>query len=185
MSLLDKERWNTKYKNNQVPNAPIKLLQDYLPQTIGKKALDIACGMGRHSRYLASKGFNVDALDISSVAIKNLENLENIHPKEVDFDTYVLDKERYDLVVCTYFLERSLFPQMVDALKTNGILLMETFLHDKENEKVPSNPDFLLKKGELESYFSKVCELVYIHEWQDIDSQGYKTSKISMLARKI
>lgn len=184
MAQEDKERWNEKYQNNKIPDEPIKLVSDYALLATGKQALDIACGMGRHSKYLASLGFEVDALDISSVALSQLHNIPNIHPKEVDFDTYTLPKETYDLIVCTYFLERKLFPQMIEALKPNGIILLETFLHDADNERAPSNPSFMLNTGELEATFDEKCELLHIPEFWDEDYLGYKTMKTSMVARK-
>jgi SAM-dependent methyltransferase len=140
--------------------------------------------MGRHSKYLASQGFDVDALDVSSVAITSLQGLEHFNAIEVDFDSYVLPKEKYDLIVCTYYLERRLFPQMIAALKPNGIIIMETFLHDKVNERQPSNPAFMLNEGELEAYFHEKCELLHIPEWLDVDYKGFKTMKASMVARK-
>jgi 2-polyprenyl-3-methyl-5-hydroxy-6-metoxy-1,4-benzoquinol methylase len=184
MAQEDKERWNEKYQNNQIPNEPVKLIKDYATLAPGKEALDIACGMGRHSKYLASLGFEVDALDVSSVAIEQLQNIPNIHAKEVDFDTYILPKESYDLIVCTYFLERKLFPQIIEALKPDGLILLETFLQDEDNERIPSNPDFLLQKGELESSFSQKCELLHLVEFSAMDYKGFKTMKTSMVARK-
>ena len=184
MAQEDKERWDEKYQNNSMPNEPIKLVTDYASLATGRQALDIACGMGRHSKYLASKGFEVDALDISSVAIEQLQNIPNINAIEVDFETYTLPKEKYDLIVCTYFLERRLFPQMIDALKPNGIILLETFLHDTKNERTPSNPAFLLNKGELEATFDDKCKLLHIPEFWDVNYQGYKTMKTSMVAKK-
>ncbi len=184
MAIEDKERWNEKYQDNNIPNEPIKLVRDHTHLAVGKQALDIACGMGRHSKYLASEGFEVDALDISSVAIEHLQGLDHIDAIEVDFDTYTLGKNKYDLIVCTYFLERKLFPQMFDALKPDGIIIMETFLHDEENERVPSNPAFRLKTGELEATFNDQYELLHISEFWDEDYLGYKTMKTSMVARK-
>ncbi len=184
MAQEDKERWNEKYQNNPMPDEPIKLVSDYASLATGNQALDIACGMGRHSKYLASIGFEVEAFDISSVAIGQLQNIPNIHAKEVDFDTYILPKEKYDLIVCTYFLERKLFPQMIDALKPNGIILMETFLYHPDNERVSSNPAFLLNEGELEATFDDKCELLHIPEFWDEDYLGYKTMKTAMVAKK-
>ena len=184
MAQADKKRWNDKYQDNQIPTTPIKLVKDYAQLSTGKQALDIACGMGRHSKYLASLGFEVEALDISSVAIAHLAKEVAIHAKEVDFDTYTLEENRYDLIVCTYFLERRLFPQMIKALKPNGILLMETFLHDANNERAPSNPAFMLNDGELEAYFDHECELLHIPQWWDTDYTGAKTMKTSMVAKK-
>jgi len=184
MSRVDKERWNKKYQDNPIPNEPIKLLKEYAKLAKGKQAIDIACGMGRHSKYLVSLGFKVDALDVSSVAISSLKSLKKIDAIEVDFDNYTLKKEKYDLVVCTYFLERKLFPQMIEALKSNGIILLETFQHHKDNEREPSNPDFMLKEGELKRYFGERCELLKMHSWFDIDYKGTRTMKVSMVARK-
>lgn len=184
MAQADKERWNKKYQDSKIPNEPIKLIVDYVKLATGKQALDIACGLGRHSKYLVSQGFEVDALDISSVAIEQLRDTPHINAMEVDFDTYTLEKNKYDLIVCTYFLERKLFPQMIAALKPNGILLLETFLHDADNERAPSNPAFMLNEGELETYFDHEMELLHIPEFWDTDYQGFKTMKTSMVARK-
>jgi len=184
MAQEDKERWNNKHQKNMMPQEPIKLIKDYAHLSTGKYALDIACGNGRHSKYLVSLGFKVDALDISSVVIEQLEKEAHINAKEVDFDTYTLEKNKYNLIVCTYFLERKLFPQMIESLKPNGIILMETFLHDEGNERVLSNPKFRLNKGELETFFDYECELLYIPKFWDTDYQGFKTMKTSMVARK-
>ena len=181
----DKVRWDEKYtKKAKITEEPITLVKAYAKLATGKKALDLACGMGRHSKYLVSQGFEVDALDISSVAISHLQGLNGINAKEVDFDSYVLAKEQYDLIVCVYFLKRSLFTEMIDALKPNGILLMETFLHSPDNEREPSNPAFLLNEGELEGFFDDRCELLHITEYLDTDYMGYKTMKTQMVARK-
>jgi len=185
LAAEDKVRWDEKYtKKSKIPGEAIALVQNYARLSPGKQALDLACGMGRHSKYLASQGFEVDALDISSVAISYLQDLAHIHPKEVDFDSYALPEEKYDLIVCVYFLKRSLFNQMIDALKPNGILLMETFLHDEGNEREPSNPAFLLNEGELEAFFDARCELLHIKEYEDRDQQDYKTMKTQMVAKK-
>lgn len=184
MAQEDKLRWDAKYKNNPIPNSPIALVTQNIALAKGNKALDIACGMGRHSKYLASAGFEVDALDISSVAIASLKNIPHIQAKEVDFDTYTLSQNSYDLIVCTYFLKRLLFPQIVNALKKDGIFIYETFLYHPENEKAPSERTFLLEKGELENAFSETCELLHISEYWDTDINGTKTMKASMVARK-
>ena len=185
MALQDKERWNEKHAQDTMPHEPIKFITEYAQLAKGKDALDIACGNGRHSKYLTTLGFEVDALDISSVAIAQLQGIPHINAMEVDFDTYTLKKNSYDLIVCTYFLERKLFPQMLEALKPDGIILIETFVDHEDNGRKATNPTFRLKKGELEAYFSQHCELVHMEEWWDIDYQGYKSLKATMVARKL
>jgi len=183
MSIEDKTRWNEKYQDNKIPQIPLALISTYAKDAKGNKALDIACGMGRHSKYLALEGFEVDALDVSSVAIKSLVEINNIHAKEVDFDTYSLQKNTYDVIICTYFLERKLFPQMIEALHPKGLILIETFLHDNENGRLPSNPAFRLNKGELKDFFEKECEILHLEEFWAKDYMGYKTMKTAMVAR--
>lgn len=184
MSQADKDRWNGKYLDNPPQLTPIKLVSEHAKLATGKQALDIACGMGRHSRYLVSQGFTVDALDISSVAIDALQHEQNINAIEVDFDTYELQKDSYDLIVCTYFLERRLFPQMIDALKVNGVIIMQTFLYDTENDRQPSNSNFMLNSGELEEHFETRCELLHISEFWDMDNNNAKMKKVAMVAKK-
>ena len=185
MAQADKERWDEKHQQNTMPHEPIQFIKEYAPLAKGTHALDIACGNGRHSKYLTTLGFEVDALDISSVAIAQLQNIPHIHAQEVDFDSYTLTQNKYDIIVCTYFLERSLLPQMIQALKPGGIILMETFVAHEDNGRKASNPTFRLKEGELKTYFSQHCELLHMQEWWDDDYQGFKTLKVSMAAKKL
>ena len=184
MSLEDKERWNKKYKNNIIPTKTVEVVEKYAQLVKGNKALDLACGMGRNSIFLASSGFEVDALDISPLAIESLQNMKNINAQEVDFDTYELKENSYDLIVCTYFLKRELFLQIEKALTEDGIFIFETFMHHEENSKVPSNKSFLLNEGELEATFDDRYELMHIREFMDVGICGEKSMKASMVAKK-
>lgn len=185
MALQDKEKWDKKHIDAPIPTEPIALVQKYAKLSPGKLALDIACGMGRHSKYLVSQGFQVDALDISSTAIDSLQGLKNITAKEVDFDTYQLEENRYDLIVCTYFLDRTLFPQIQNALKDGGILIYETFLYHPDNDRVPSQRRFMLEKGELEETFSNHLELIHLSEAWTVTPSGEKMMIGSIVGKKI
>jgi len=184
MSVEDKIRWDDKYKNSLLPQSIIKVVDDYAKEAKGNHALDIACGMGRNAKLLAERGFEVHALDIAEMAIESLQGIKNIRAEVVDFDTYVLKENAYDLIVCTYFLERKLFPQIEAALKDDGIFIFETFIHDEMNEKVPSNKAFLLDKGELEATFSEAYELIHLESFVAEGMCGDKNMRASMVARK-
>ena len=184
MSIEDRVRWDKKYKTQELPTKTVEVVEKYAGLAIGKKALEIACGMGRNARFLAQQGFEVDALDISPIAIESLQNIPNIIAKEVDFDEYVLEENAYDLIVCTYFLKRELFPQIEKALKEDGIFIFETFMHHAQNTKVPSNRTFLLNEGELEATFDDRYEILHLQEFMDEGVCGDKSMKASMVAKK-
>ena len=184
MSHEDKERWNKKYTTTKVPTKIVKVVEDFAKLATGERALDLACGMGRNAKFLASLGFKVEALDISPIAIEALKNIDNIEAKEVDFDTYQLEENCYDLIVCTYFLKRELFPQIEKALREDGIFIFETFMHHPENTKVPSNQKFLLNEGELEATFDERYEILHLREYMEEGICGEKSMKASMVAKK-
>ncbi|CAA6811287.1 MAG: Tellurite resistance protein-related protein [uncultured Sulfurovum sp.] len=184
MSIEDKKRWNKKYNTTLAPINTVEVVKQFYQKAKGKQVLDIACGKGRNSIFLAKEGFEVDALDISEVAIESLKNIDNITPKVVDFDNYKLEEDIYDLIICTYFLERKLFLQIKKALKNEGLFIFETFMHHEKNTKVPSNRAFLLEQGELENIFKEDYEILLLNEFMDEGICGDKSMKISMVAKK-
>lgn len=184
MAIEDKTCWNQKYETMTAPSRVVEIVEQYHTLAAGKVACDIACGLGRHTKFLADRGYDVDALDISSVAIETLQGIEGVHTKEVDFDDYAFEKEKYDLVVCTYFLDRTLFPKIKEALKPGGIIIYETFVYDERNERAPSKRSFLLEPGELKAQFEKQYKIHYIKESMGVDGQGYKSMIASLVAQK-
>lgn len=190
MALEDKIKWDKKYQNTptllQQRQASKKLIQ-IIDKTKGKKALEVASGTGRNSIYLAKAGFEIEALDISQVALDTLDNqgYNNITTKLIDLDNYVPLENSYNLIVMTNFLDRTLIPHLLQALKKDGILFIETYMEDKINSKPNSNPDFLLKKGELKAFFDEKFEILEYDEFLNENFELYKMMKQSIIARKI
>ena len=194
MSQQDQLKWDKKYTESDKLlgfREPSPLLKQYHTHTPGNKALDIACGTGRNTLYLAANGFEVDALDISAVALQELTqhmhkatDLAFIHTQLVDLDTYTPPPSSYDLIVQTNFLDRRLIPLLASALTKGGLLIIETYMIDPENEKKGSNETYLLKAGELPSYFDEHYEILFYDEFWN-QGENYRMRKQGIVAKRL
>lgn len=189
MAIQDKIKWDTKYLKTPKllqKRDPSSKLVNFLEDVSGTHALDVACGNGRNSLYLAKMGFFIDALDISSIALESLEshNIANIHTQLVDLEEYMPIMFNYDLIIMTNYLNRELIPSLGLALKQNGILIIETYMHHKDNEKPNSNPDFLLQEGELKTFFDEEYEVLEYDEFDNEPQELYRMRKQSIVIRK-
>jgi SAM-dependent methyltransferase len=118
----------------------------------GGRVLDVACGGGRHARYLANRGHPVDAVDRDADAIAALAATPGISALCADIESgpWPYAGRSYSGVVVTNYLHRPLFPLLRAALApAGGVLIYETFAAGNERYGRPSNPDFLLRRGEL------------------------------------
>jgi len=129
------------------------------------RALDVACGRGRHAVLLAAIGLDVHAIDRNEEAITSLGALAEAFGYSIDAEVRDLESgpfldgrecvdlgsELYDLVLVTHYLHRPLFPALLECLRPNGVLIYETFTLEQATRGKPSNPDFLLRPGELKT----------------------------------
>ncbi len=117
----------------------------------GRSALDLACGGGRHVRWLASNGLRVTALDRDARALAGLSGLDGVTTLCADLEAgaWPLPGHQFDLVLVTNYLWRPLFGQLIDAVAPGGLLIYETFALGQETVGRPSRPEFLLAPGEL------------------------------------
>src|SRR5512134_2649521 len=111
--------------------------------------LDLACGSGRHVRYLAARGLRVTAVDRDRDALDRCEGAAETIQADLEGAAWPLPGRRFDAVVVTNYLWRALMPHIVDSVAPGGLLLYETFARGHERFGKPSNPDFLLRDGEL------------------------------------
>lgn len=122
----------------------------------GMRALDLACGGGRHALYLAGLGYSVHAVD------KNTP--ETVWPENVQFQAMDLEQadwplaeQQYDLIVVTNYLHRPHFKNLLGNLKSEGaVLVYETFMDGNAQFGSPRSPDFLLQPNELLSCMSSL-----------------------------
>ncbi len=177
----DRHRWNLKFsqRHKSAPE-PSPLLQEYYTLTQGHVALDLATGLGRNAQFLASKGFQVMAVDISDLAMTELKALKQqaVQPVQIDLDLFRPKPASFDLVASFKFLDRRLCPYIKETLKPGGVLIFESNLeapglqkqqtqdynhyNDKQKDQ-PLNRDFLLRSNELLHLFLDL-HIVYYAE---------------------
>lgn len=180
----DKTRWNAKHQNVPMPNDPSAIVIKNVKPSNGKRALDIACGTGRNTHYLAELGYEVDAVDISDYALTQINRTNKIHPIESDLTNYSIIPNSYDLIININYLERKLFSSMIAGLANDGILIFETFITaHEEGYHNPSNPEFLLRSNELPTEFSAL-KILFYEERDDINMYGEKVKIASFVGQK-
>ncbi|MBI3534120.1 MAG: methyltransferase domain-containing protein [Deltaproteobacteria bacterium] len=185
----DRSQWDKKYKTKTYifGKEPALFLKEHVHLLPVGKALDIAMGEGRNAIYLAKKGFIVEGVDISEVALQKAKMLardNNVTSKllviNADLNTYTIKSDYYEVIIDFYYLQRSLFPQIKKGLKKGGIVVFETYteeqLKNKEGQRIPK--DYLLKIGELREAFKDFEILVYR------ETNNGKEAIASLVARK-
>lgn len=154
--------WDQKFANNNYiyGKAPARFLAknyDYIPN--GAKVLDIGMGEGRNAVYLATKGYKVVGIDISSVAIKKARllasefgvRIETVHQSISD---YKVEKNSIDAIICFYFVDREIVKNLMSWLKPGGVLIYEGYtLKEKEINGMKEKDSYMLKEDELLSMF--------------------------------
>ena len=191
MTIEDQKRWDEKHAGVHGEESPSAFLEEIFRSKSWDlppgKALDIATGRGRNAIFLAEKGFSVDAIDISAVALEEARKIArakglDINFIEMDLDRADFSKAGYDLIINFNFLERGLIPKMKAALKFGGYIVFETFLIDQRELGHPRNPAFLLGHNELLELF-RDFRVLYYREGKVIQ-EGKESYRTGLFAQK-
>ena len=120
--------------------------------------LDVASGAGRHARYLKDLGLDVVAVDRDSHSIPGVQfvkaDLENGSP-------WPFEGQRFAGIVVANYLHRPLLGVLQESVAENGVLIYETFMVGNERYGKPSNPNFLLRPGELLGAFAALAPVAF------------------------
>jgi len=172
MSTRDRERWNERHAKCE----PLSIVQpdEWLAESLQvietasgatqsrRRALDVACGLGHNTIWLAQQGWRADAVDISAKGLelaRQCATANDVHVCwiEADLDDWTPAANKYDLAVVFRFLDRETVPRVVrTALRPGGWLVYETFsiAQCRRSDNHISNPAFTLAPGELSTLFS-------------------------------
>jgi SAM-dependent methyltransferase len=127
MSEADRARWEEKYRAGVHPETePDPVLERALAFAPPKgRALDVACGRGRHAIVLARRGYEVDAVDLSPLGLSSArERAGHLRVRwiEADLDVWAPPEGAYAVIVCVDFTDGRLVPRLLRALATGGVL---------------------------------------------------------------
>jgi SAM-dependent methyltransferase len=166
MSISDQERWDARWAEPKSLHVrePHPLLVSFVLQNphVRGRALDVACGVGQNAIWLAQRGFTVEAVDISLVALEQARRSAadaGLAPGAVSFvqadlEAWLPPVAAYDLVIGFRFLNRRLWPRLQSALRPGGWLLYQTFNLRKLAPDSDFPPEYLLDIGELPHAFA-------------------------------
>lgn len=149
--------------------APSSYLVDNFDLLPGGLALDVAMGSGRNSIYLATRGFDVDGVDIDSAAVASARSRARrmgapIRAMVGDYEngSLTIPVCAYNVIMVFNYLHRPLFSQIRDGLVQGGVVIYQTFTTEQVRFGRPQHPDHLLRTGELRELF---------HDWEILRSR--------------
>jgi len=175
MAVSDKDKWNARYQSNGQTVETEKISPAYVLQEFQHLlpaeglALDLASGLGANALFLAQHNLQSHAWDISSVAIEKLKaaakSLDlNLHTEVRDVIAKPPESNSFDVIVVSHFLDRQTMPDIIAALRKNGLLFYQTFTKVQVQETGPSNEKYRLGKNELLNLCKDLDVIVYGEE---------------------
>lgn len=192
LSEADRQKWDQRYSAGAYNQRryPCALLADFLPRLPRGRALDLGCGTGRNALFLAAAGYEVDAIDISSVALEraraNTQTTSGkVHWIEADLEAasaaQLLAKHRYALIVMVRYVNRALVATLPDRLADGGHLLVEQHLRAPGADAGPRDPSFRLRANEL-LHAAGDLRVVYYREDLVQDPDGRTAALAQLIA---
>jgi tellurite methyltransferase len=164
------DKWNRIYlTKSAVPKAALVLEQNKHLLPVKGEALDLACGQGGNALLLAQAGLNVQAWDVSDVAIDQLKNLASTQGLAIDASVRDVvftppAANSFDVIVVSFFLDRALCAVLAAAIKPGGLIIYQTYCRNKVSEGGPRNPEYLLEDNELLFLFPNMKVRLYREE---------------------
>jgi SAM-dependent methyltransferase len=162
--------WNSRHAEAESLGRVATVLEQNMHlATPGCRALDLACGRGANTLFMAASGLQVTAWDLSPVAIGRLERAAGeqglgISTAVRDVIAFPPEPQSFDLILVSFFLERSLAPAIAAALKPGGLLFYQTYSRVAVSDEGPSSEQFRLDDNELLGLFSGLKVRVYREE---------------------
>lgn len=173
MHSSDRDRWNERYRGApETEGAPAAVLDVLHRLPTSGRALDVAGGAGGAACELAARGLDTTLVDVSDRALE----LANRHAdqREVTIAALRLDLAHepfppgpWDVICCIHYLQRSLFPAMVEALSPGGFLVVAIATRANLERHERPSACFLLDGGELPTLVEGLEIVRYVEGWNE------------------
>ncbi len=172
----------------------------YLPSNA--KVLDLGCGEGKNSFFLAENNFNVIAIDFSEEGIRKLNEFTkkeklNITTDVLDVKSYLEDCEKFDAIfamnVLQFIDEKNIFnviEQIQSKTKPNGLNVIASFVAKtpKQKKMVLSKGRYFFDEGELKELYKDWKILFYeekLGDWETHGEPKHRHFAVKLIAKKI
>lgn len=188
MTQADREKWDRCYAGGAyAPRTyPSPFLVERLPALPRGRALDLACGAGRNALRLAEAGYDVEAMDISAVAIERARAAARERGLEVDWRVADLDDfepppGRFDLITVIRYTNRKLMERLPQALTEGGMLLVEHHILTCAPVGGPTSRAFRLEPNELVALYHGRLRVLHYDERIAPDPDGKEMALVRFL----
>ena len=188
MSEQDRIKWDQRYAEDRYNKSnPVTLLQEWLPEKPWGKALDVACGAGRNSIFLADAGYRVDAIDVSGEGLNRARKEAggrrlNINWIEHDLDQPFQFDQDYDLIVVMWYVDLALVGRLCKCLAPQGYLICEEHLVTDQQVIGPTSSNYRVSPGQLRQVVSDLEILLY-EEPVTVTPTGEQVASARVVAR--
>jgi tellurite methyltransferase len=169
LSEDERRKWDERYSGDDYVNghsASQFLMEHQAILPPSGRALDVAAGEGQNAVFLAERGLEVEAIDISTVGLRKAQQLAeqrgtSIKVRLWDIKRSFLPEGPFAVILCLHYMQRNLAPKIWECLAPNGLLFME--LATLENLKLHKRPsrEYLLERNELLTWFPDLFVIAY------------------------
>lgn len=151
--------WDERFEAGDYPEDPdpSPVLRRYVDSLPDGRALDLATGTGRNAVFLATEGYEVDAIDKSRPGLETAR--ENARDRGVadrvdwiqaDLEDYTFPADRYDVITISFYRAIDQFTEIKGALRPDGVLFVEHHLRSTDDVEVgPSGDRYRFAANEL------------------------------------
>ncbi len=183
-------KWNARYAEQSAGAAReiSACLREWVVQAPPGKALDIACGSGRNAIFLASRGFAVEALDISAVALAQARQAAAAAGAQLDWIEHDLDEGlpaagSYQLVIQMHYVNAAITRSVPSLLAPGGVFICQQHLQTSEAVGGPQSPQHRVAAGELPQQVVDLEVLHYTEAFRS-DPDGQRFALATLVARR-